>query len=78
MHYVIVGSAGEHRNGIPNHPGSSPGTAVHFSHPLGSRTASDSMKEYKNKSLSRPGDDLVLRDKSQLSRKKYDSDGRIA
>ena len=51
-------SAGEHRNGIPNHPGSSPGTAVHFSHPLGSRTASDSMKEYENKSLSRwPGDD---------------------
>ena len=41
-------------------PSSSPGMAVHFAHPVtsggqyGSRTASDSMKEYENNFLSSP------------------------
>ena len=63
----------EHRNGNPRVSGSSPGTAIPFSHSLtsggqyGSRTTFPCKEEYENESLSRPGEDSKNRDKSQLS-----------
>ena len=43
---------------------------------FGSRTASVSMKEYENKSLSQPEEELEIWDESQLSRGKQCDSGR--
>ena len=62
----------EHRNGNPRVPGSSPVTAVHFSHPV----AFGSQCEYASiwKQISQPAwRGLTFRDESQLSRGLYHS-----
>ena len=43
-----------------------------------SKTASFCMKDYENKSFSRSGEELEIRDESQLSTGNFNSGGRIA